>query len=191
MQKTTNKSLVVIKPHAVERGLVGTFLTRFENMGFRIDQIKKIESDHDLWNMFYPSDKSWLASVGRKTIESYHAMHWDYKEKIGFSDPVKIGKIIKSWLVDHMSSGASLAVILEGNQALEKVRAVCGSTLPNKAQPGTIRFDFSNDSPILANQQQRPVFNLIHASDPNEKRDGLDAFTYEAGILFPELKTSL
>jgi nucleoside-diphosphate kinase len=93
----------------------------------------------------------------------------DVQKELGTTDPVALGKMIKNWLVDHMASGPSVAAILEGNEAPSKVRKACGKTLPNVADPGTIRFDFSCDSPVLANQEKRPVFNIIHASDPEEE----------------------
>jgi len=85
------------------------------------------------------------------------------------TDPLAIGRKVKEWLVGHMSSGPCVAAVLEGNEAPRKVRKLCGATLPNVADPGTIRFDFSCDSPALANREKRPVFNLVHASDPDEE----------------------
>ena len=96
--------------------------------------------------------------------------------------------MVKEWLVENMSSAESIAVVLSGNEALQKVRAACGKTLPNIAAPGTIRFDYSTDSPTLANDEKRPVFNLIHASDPEEEREGRAAVDYEIELFFPELK---
>ena len=76
-----------------------------------------------------------------------------------------------------MSSGSAVAAVLSGNEAAKKVRLACGATLPNVAAPGTLRFDYSTDSPALANEEKRPVYNLIHASDPTEKRDGVNTLS--------------
>jgi nucleoside-diphosphate kinase len=181
------KTLIIVKPHAVDRGLVGVFLNRFENIGLRIAELKVLREPRELWEKFYPSDEQWLSNVGKKTLENYKKYCVDIESKLGTSDPVSIGKIVKDWLVDHMSSGNSIAVILEGNEAINKVRLACGNTLPNLAAPGTIRFDFSCDSPILANAEKRPIFNLIHASDPEEMRGGKKAVDYEISVLFPRL----
>ena len=54
--------------------------------------------------------------------------------------------------------------MLEGPNAVELVRKICGNTLPVKAEPGTIRGDYSFDSPTLANRQKRALRNLVHAS---------------------------
>lgn len=180
------KTLVIVKPNAVERGLVGVFLERFERIGLRILQIKVLNEAEDFWNRFYPSDEEWLRNVGRKTLENCEIRKIDVEEKFGTSDPKAIGQSVKQWLVRNMASGPSVAVLLGGNEICYKVRAACGATLPNVAQPGTIRFDFSSDSPAAANAEERPVDNLIHASDPEEMRGDIDAVEYEIKLVFPE-----
>ena len=64
--------------------------------------------------------------------------------------------MVKSWLVDHLAEGAAIAAVLEGNEGQEKVRLACGATLPNRAALGTIRFDYTCDSPAAANEERRP-----------------------------------
>ena len=179
------QTLIIVKPHAFERNLSGEFLTRFERMGLKIGDIKTFVGSSDLWEKFYPSDDGWLGNVGGKTLEDCVTQGIDVKERLGTNDPKEIGLKVKSWLVEHMSSATSLAAILAGNEAGKKVRLACGKTLPNFAAPGTIRFDYSSDSPSLANEEKRPVYNLIHASDPEEFRDGVASATYEIGLIFP------
>lgn len=184
-----DRTLLIVKPHAVERGLVGTFLARFESMGLKLAAIKAVEKDPEFWDRFYPSDEGWFENVGFKTLENCRQNGINVEESLGTADPGRIGRMVKGWLVDHMSSGPSIAVVLQGNEAPQKVRAACGATLPNAAAPGTIRFDFSTDSPTLANAQKRPVYNLVHASDFAEMRNGISAVEYELGLLFPELES--
>lgn len=179
-----NKTLIIVKPHAFERGLTGTFLERFEKMGLVISEIKVVREDAEFWEKFYPSDDSWYNNAGSKTLESCQKLGIDVQERLGTTEPAEIGRMVKDWLVDHMSSGVSVAAVLEGNEAIVKVRTACGKTLPNVADPGTIRFDFSSDSPSLANEEKRPVFNLIHASDPEEERDGKTSAEYEIAMFF-------
>ena len=184
----TNRTLIIVKPHAVARKLAGVFLQRFENMGLAIGAIKALHPGSIAWDKFYPSDKLWFINVGNKTLDNCRSMGIDVQNELGTEDPEKIGHLVKGWLVDHMSSDISIAVLLEGNEALFKVRSACGATLPNKAAPGTIRFDYSTDSPGLANAEKRPVYNLIHASDPDEMRGDIPASDYEISIIFPELE---
>ena len=175
-----DRTLIILKPHAVERALTGRILARFEQMGLVIVDIKRFQGSADLWRSFYPSDETWFRNAGTKTLDSCHKVGLNVQKQLGTTDPVTIGKMIKDWLVAHMSSGPCVAAILEGNEAPRKVRKACGATLPNVAEPGTIRFDFSCDSPALANKEQRPVFNLIHASDPDEE----GSIEKEIGIIF-------
>lgn len=182
-----NKTLIIVKPHAYERGLTGTFLERFEKMGLRITNIRVSRESSEFWEAFYPSEESWFINAGSKTLESCKALGIDVQERLGTTEASKIGRMVKDWLVEHMSTGTAIAAVLEGNEAVTKVRTACGKTLPNVASPGTIRFDFSSDSPSLANEEKRPVFNLIHASDPEESRDGKTAAEYEIALFFPTI----
>ena len=181
------RTLIIVKPHAVERGLAGTFLERFERMGLRIVAIRTVKESAAFWEKFYPSDARWFSNVASKALENYERNGIDVRKELGTADPAKIGRLIKDWLIDHMKSGASIAAVLEGNEALQKVRTACGATLPNKAVPGTIRFDYSADSPTPATAAKRPVFNLIHSSDPDEARGKASAAQYEIELVFPKL----
>lgn len=180
-----NRTLFLVKPHAVQRKLVGTFLSRFEAMGLEIDAIRLVREPPDFWNRFYPSEDEWFHNAGSKTAEDYARSNIDPIAKLGTDKPIEIGKLVKKWLVEHMSAEPSVAVIWRGNEAVAKVRTAVGKTLPNIAAPGTIRFDYSSDSPRLANDEGRPVYNLVHASDPDEVRDGMAAAEYEIGLVFP------
>jgi nucleoside-diphosphate kinase len=181
------RTLIIVKPHAVDRGLAGTFLERFERMGLRIVAIRTVKESAAFWDNFYPSDAGWFSNVARNALENCKQNGIDVHKELGTEDPARIGRLIKDWLVDHMQSGTSIAAVLEGNEASVKVRCACGSTLPNKAAPGTIRFDFSVDSPTPATAAKRPLFNLIHSSNPDEVRGTASAAEYEIKLVFPEL----
>ena len=110
-----------------------------------------------------------VSASGRKTLETYRKYGIDPKKELGTTNKVKIGQMIKEWTVEFMSSGPVVAMIIEGPHAIENVRMIVGPTLPAFAPPGTIRGDFSVDSPAIANIKKRPVKNLIHASgNPQE-----------------------
>jgi nucleoside-diphosphate kinase len=77
--------------------------------------------------------------------------------------------MVRTWLTEFLLSSPVVPMVISGNRAIETVRKIIGSTLPVAAAPGTIRGDFSSDSPDLANAERRPVKNLVHASgDPDE-----------------------
>ena len=180
------QTLVIVKPHAVECGLVGRIISIFEQKGCSIFQIKALRGSSAFWKEFYPSTEEWLKNVGEKTIESNKEEGIDTVERFGTDKPIEIGWMVKGWLAEDMASGPVVAIILEGNDIAKKARLVCGATAPNQALPGTIRFDFSSDTPSMANSEKRPMHNVVHCADPKEMRNGKSAFDYEAGMIFLE-----
>jgi nucleoside-diphosphate kinase len=77
-----------------------------------------------------------------------------------------------------------VAFVLEGIHAVSVARKLVGDTLPFRAAPGTIRGDYSIDSPTVANIEKRPVRNLIHASGSTEEADAEIALWFEESELF-------
>jgi len=164
------RTLIILKPDAVQRGLVGEIISRFEKTGLKIIGAKMVTPDKDLANKHYPVERTaFIEGMGRKSLDNYKEQGVDPKELLGTDDPHEIGLKIQKWMVDFITSGPVLAVVLSGPHAVEIVRKMVGHTLPLKANPGTIRGDYSYDSPALANKEQRPVNNLIHASGDAEE----------------------
>jgi nucleoside-diphosphate kinase len=91
---------------------------------------------------------------------------------------MEIGKMIAGWLIDYLSEGPVVAMVVEGNHAVDAVRKICGSTIPLKADPSTIRGSYSIDSMDLANDRKRPGKNVIHSSGNVEEAK------YEIGLWF-------
>lgn len=175
------RTLVILKPDAVERRLIGEVLGRFEKTGLDVVGLRRERADQGRVREHYPSDDAWLGTVGQKTLDDYERQGIDAQATLGTSDPVAIGKQVKEWLVDFLTSGDVVVAVVEGNRAIEAVRKIVGNTLPVLAAPGSIRGDFSTDSPDLANAEARPVRNLIHASG-----DQAEA-SRELALWFPEL----
>jgi nucleoside-diphosphate kinase len=166
------RTLVVLKPDAVQRGLAGEIIGRFEKIGLKIIGAKMFKPDQDLGNKHYPKERrEWVEGLGNNTLRSYKEQGLDVKQQFGSEDPHAIGLIVHKWLVDFISSGPVLAMILEGPHAIGVVRKLIGSTTPETADPGTIRGDYSFDSPAAANAGQRPIRNLVHASGNKEEAD--------------------
>jgi nucleoside-diphosphate kinase len=163
------QTLILIKPDAYRRRLTGEILRRFEAAGLAISSIRVSVDEQNLTESHYPRDASWLATVGGKTLEDYRSMGLSTSQSLGTEDPVEIGKIIRGRLVSFLQSGPIIPAVMSGNRAIHNVRKLVGATLPVFAAPGTIRGDLSSDSTDLANTEERPVENLIHASgDPAE-----------------------
>jgi nucleoside-diphosphate kinase len=164
------QTLVVLKPDAIQRGLVGEIMGRFEKAGIKIVGARMFVPSQELLDQHYPSDrKEFVEMLGQRTVESYREQGIDPVEKFGHEDLGKIGENVRTWLTDFMKSGPVFAFVLESPHAIEIVRKMVGNTLPQKSQPGTIRGDFSFDSSFLANSAARPIKNLIHASGNAEE----------------------
>ena len=131
----TQRTLVLIKPDGVKRGLVGEIISRFESRGLELVGMKLIRIDEDLAKRHYGA----------------------HSEKTFFSG-----------LVEFITSGPVVAVVLEGRFAIDVVRQSMGATDPLKAAPGTIRADFAVDIGE----------NLVHGSDSTE------AANHEISIFF-------
>jgi len=163
------RSLILMKPDAVQRGIVGEILARFERAGLKVIGAKLIQATDELAESHYPTTDEWFEKVGRNTIEDSEKYGIDLQENIGATEPIEIGKLVKQWTKDFLTSGPVLALVLEGVHAVERVRSLVGPTVPVLAPPGTIRGDFSLDSAIAANRRSRAIYNLIHASGSVEE----------------------
>lgn len=161
-----DRTLVLLKPDAVQRALIGEITSRFEKAGFKIIGLKLINASKETAGQHYADDEAWLVSVGEKTKKSYEAKGVQVKET-----PKEIGQKVRQQLMSFISSSPTVALVLEGHSVIEKVRVMVGDTAPNKAMPGTIRGDLSFDSYGLADASGRPIQNLIHASDSKENAE--------------------
>lgn len=166
------QTLVILKPDAVARGLIGEIVGRFEKVGLKLVAAKLVHADRELADKHYPvSREEFIKGMGGKTVENYEKLGVDLVKELGTSDPMEIGKMIREWLADMITSGPVFAFVLEGPHAVELVRKICGHTLPLMSAPGTIRGDYSFDSSYLANTGKRPIKNLIHASGVLEEAE--------------------
>ncbi len=159
------RTLVLIKPDGVERKLVGEIISRFEKANLKIIGLGIVKASKEQFDKHYPKDKDWIENLGKNFIKTCQENNIDFDIKsLGVKNEYELGLKVREWLIDYMASGPVVKIVLEGNNAIEVVRKIVGHTLPQKAQPGTIRGDFSIDSPIVANLEKRALKNLIHAS---------------------------
>lgn len=165
------QTVVLIKPDGVKRGLIGEIVARFEKAGLKIIAMKLIWVIQTLVGKHYRDDDAYHRGVGERTLANYKEFGFDPNEKLGTSDPVEIGRLVRKWNMEFLSSGPVVAVLLEGFGAIKVVRKIVGSTYPSESPPGTIRGDFSLESPLVANSQGRTIRNLIHASGSAEEAE--------------------
>lgn len=142
IQKMIERTLVLVKPDGVERGLIGECIKRFEQRGFKIVGMKMVWTDKD------------------------HAMK-HYTEDIAKRN----GEHVRDYLLEFITSGPVVAMVIEGVNAIENVRKIVGSTEPKAALPGTIRGDFTHVSYGYADDKKIVIKNLIHASSDKEDSD--------------------
>jgi len=163
------KTLVLIKPDAFKRGLIGEIITRFERVGLKLEEMKIVNATTEIVGKHYPDDKKWIRSVGKKTLDNYKKYNLNILKDLRTSDTQKIGELVRKWLIQQITSGSIIAIILSGNHAIEVVRKIIGNTIPLFAELGSIRGDFSIDSPDLSIKERRALQNLVHASSSIEE----------------------
>ena len=166
--ETEEKTLVLIKPDGVARGLIGEIIARFEKRGLKVVSLEMIWAKREQADNHYPHDPAWIKRLGEKTLKNYESYHLDPEKELGTKDPMEIGQVVRGWLLDYLTEGPMVKMVIQGNHAISMVRKIVGSTMPAEAVPGTIRGDFSIDDAAKANREKRSIHNIIHASE-NEK----------------------
>ncbi|HVU79985.1 MAG TPA: nucleoside-diphosphate kinase [Candidatus Paceibacterota bacterium] len=163
------KTFILIKPDGVRKGLVGEIIKRFEQRDLKVVALEMFHATRKDMDNHYPKDEAWIRRLGEKTMATYAKYGHDVKRDFGTSDLVRVGRTVRGWLLDFMSSAPMIKMVVQGVHAVDMVRKIVGPTMPYLAEMGTIRGDFSADSAISANMERRAVYNLIHASETPEE----------------------
>ena len=143
-EELIQRSLVVLKPDAVQRGLVGEIIQRFERVGLKIVGMKMATPDEDFYYKHYEEIGQMITRRGEETFQ---------------------------YNVRYMMSGPVVAVVLEGVEAVPLIRKMVGTTEPKSAEMGTIRGDYSHMSFEYSNSKGIGVPNLVHASGSVEEAE--------------------
>lgn len=167
----TEKTFVLVKPDGVQKGLIGEIIKRFEQRDLKVVALEMFMPTREQIDNHYPKDEKWITRLGTKTLETYQKYGYDPMEDFGTDDPAKIGPEVRGWVIDYMTSAPLVRMVVQGIHAVDMVRKISGPTMPYVADMGTIRGDFSNDSPALANAEKRAVMNLLHASETPEEAE--------------------
>ena len=165
------RTLVLVKPDGVQRGLIGEVISRLEKRGLKITALKMVKPSLEHINQHYPQDDAWVERLGDKGFKVFSEYGIDPKEHMGTGDKMKAGKMVRKWLVNYLTEAPIVALVIEGVHAIDMVRKIAGQTLPSKAEIGTIRGDFSVDSPAAANLEGRAIKNIVHASETKEESE--------------------
>ena len=156
---TKEKTLVLLKPDTVQRNLIGDIINRFERVGLKIVALKFVVPTKEQAYTHYVKNEAEITALGQRSI--------DGKRKGGAvvdEDPTELGKKIIDRLVRFLNSGPVVAMVLQGHQAIAITRKIVGSTEPLQSAMGTIRGDYTVDSYLIADTDDRAVRNLVHAS---------------------------
>lgn len=147
------ETLVILKPDALERRLVGSIIKRYEDVGLEVLDIRFISNvSESLINQHYPT--SMARGLGEKA----------QKAMKGIIDPEAHGKLVLERLRKYFTRGPVIAIRIGGEDAIQVVRRVTGYTDPATAEKGTIRGDYAADSILKSTKESRACENLIHAS---------------------------
>ena len=136
------RTLILFKPDAVQRGIVGEILTRFERVGLKIIGTKMIFPNKEHYYKHYEGIGKMVTRRGEKAFDM---------------------------ALEFMTQGPVIAMVFEGVEAVELVRKLVGGTEPKTALPGTIRGDYSHMSFGYADEHNVGIPNLIHASGSVEE----------------------
>lgn len=159
------QTYVMIKPDGVKKGLIGEIIRRFEQRDLKVVALEMFQPTVEQIDTHYPKDEAWIRRIGGKTLGTYEKYNIDAIKALGTKDDLEIGNMVRKWLVDYMVSAPLVRMVIEGVHAVDMVRKIVGPTMPYQAEMGTIRGDYSADSPAVANTEKRAVMNLIHASE--------------------------
>lgn len=152
-QQFRERTLVVLKPDAVARGLAGRIIQRFEDATLKIIGIKM------------------------------RLMDADFTRKHYFDLEDRLGPVVYNATAAFMQKGPVIAIVIEGEDAVATVRKLVGSTYPNEAIPGSIRGDLAHQSKLVATTTGKAVANLVHASgNPEEAKYEVDLWFDEAEL---------
>lgn len=165
------RTYVMIKPDGVRKGLTGEIIRRFEQRDLKIVALEMFQPAHDQLDNHYPKNEEWITRLGKKTLSTYEKYGYDTMMDFGTIDPVVIGPEIRKWLIDYMKTAPLVKMVVQGVHSVDVVRKIAGETMPYLADMGTIRGDFSIDSPALANKEKRAVMNIVHCSETPEEAE--------------------
>jgi nucleoside-diphosphate kinase len=154
------RSLVILKPDAIQRSLMGEIIKRIERVGLKFVAMKfTILDEETLWK-HYNKDDAWFEKKGGNIVREMEERGMTIEKPA-----IEYGKDILRHLINFMTSGPVLAMIVEGNGATGIVAKIVGGTEPLTADIGTIRADYTIDSYALAGLDGRAVRNLVHCSE--------------------------
>jgi len=178
--KLHERSLVLLKPDTVQRGLIGEIIARFEKKGLKITALKMVWPTKEMAARHYDLPESAMRQLGERTLATYAEKgqkHWT-------NDPMEIARDIMKKLVKYLSTGPVVAMVVEGVHAVAHIRKIRGATNPLAADMGTITADYTVDSYFISDLQERAIRNLVHASGNVEEAETEIKLWFKEGEIY-------
>lgn len=176
------KTLIIIKPDAVKRGLIGKIIETFEKVGLKLIAAKMLRPSENVIKNHYPGTPEWIREMGKKTIASFKQSGQDVKKIMKTDDPIQLGTFVYERLIKYWMEGPIVVMIWSGPDAIQIARKLRGHTIPLLSQTGTLHSDFSFDSSTLSSSLDRVVKTFVHASG------SVDEAEREIKYWFPKLE---
>ena len=161
------RTLVILKPDAVQRSLIGEIISRYERIGLKLVAMKMLVPTAEMIEKHYTLDPEWRRITGEKTIKGYISKGMVPPSE----DPLEITGILLEKLKRYMTEGPVIAMIWQGAHAIKIIRKLTGGTEPLTSDVGTIRGDFVLDSYEMSDTDGRSVRNLVHATGTKEEAE--------------------
>ncbi len=180
------QTLLLVKPDGVKRGLIGEVMSRIEKTGLTLAGLKLVNVTPELATVHYGAaiDADWYRKIGEKVKNFYQKTGFDPGEKINQMSFEEIGQMIHKMNVGYLTSGPVVAMVWQGVGAVGIIRKLVGTTYPIDSPVGTIRGDLAHDSPVIANSEGRPVYNIVHASGtPAEAKTEIELWFKEEELI--------
>ncbi len=159
-QPHQERTFVILKPDTVQRSLMGEVIKRFEQTGLKCTAMKMFVPDEERLVQHYHKSEEWFLKKGTNVVNDLMAQGLPITK-----EPIEYGRDIIRTIVKYMTAGPVVAMVWEGNQAVNVVMKIVGTTEPSSSDVGTIRGDYTIDSYGHASFENRAVRNLIHCSD--------------------------
>lgn len=154
------RTLVLLKPDAVQRTLMGEIIRRIERTGLKFTAFKFLVPTREQLIAHYNKDEKWFKEKGERVVAD-RKLHNLPVEK----DAMEYGREIIDLIVNFMTAGPVLAMVIQGNEAVAVVKKLTGATEPKTSDVGTIRGDYTVDSYDHSSVTNRAVRNLVHCSE--------------------------
>ncbi len=164
MKLPLEQTLIILKPDAVKRVLIGTITQTFEEAGLKLIAGKMLKPDADVIKHHYPGTPEWIREMGEKTRASFAEAKVDVVAQMGTDDPLKLGQFVYDRLIKYWQEGPIIVMVWEAPNAIAVARKLRGHTIPLLAQTGSLHAQFSYDSSTLSSSLDRVVKTFVHAS---------------------------